>query len=120
MTSSEEAIKQLTALKVAEDRLLFLVKCGVTSYEVWHSELDPMHELHAYFLKSSLTWTKPQDDPFREYQSLKQIREGFVQNCEDKEEIAFLNKMLTEVYALLVKGYEAIILAQKEKLSKLM
>ena len=121
MTSHEESIKQLeAALEEAEYRISCLVKYGPTSYQVWHwhSGIDPMHELHAYYLKSK--WTTPQNEPFREHQSLEQIRKGFVQNCEDEEKIAVLNKMLTEIYYLLVTGYEAIILAQKEKLSKLM
>lgn len=118
MTSPAELKIQIeAALKDAEYHLHCLGGYGPTSYQIWHSEKDPKHEIHAYFLKSKRT--TPQNEPFREHQSLEQIRKGFEQNCEDEEQIAVLNEMLTEIYALLVTWYEAIILAQKEKLSKL-
>lgn len=52
------------ALKDAEYHLHCLGGYGPTSYQLWHfhAGIDPMHELHAYFLKSKRT--TPQNEPF--------------------------------------------------------
>jgi hypothetical protein len=140
MTSSEEAIKQvIAALKLAEDRLLCLVKHGLTLHQVWYApegalaadkekvfgmKMSPNDakiyaKVRELYLKYSRTYSKPQTDDLREHNSLNLIREGFAKEYKCPETLASLNKMLSDIHAFWIEEYKALISAKEQELSQM-
>jgi hypothetical protein len=123
---------QKRVLDEEQTKLFDLQTYGLSSANIIVSKYDDKFNNHQElyekliisFYRSKRMHEKSQTDPFREHQSLQQIRDGFVAKFnstgEDEATIASLNQMLDDIYALCVTKLEAKIKVEEEKLSKLM